>query len=105
MAIIAKEPERSFTPCPEGLHHAVCVDVVDLGVLQNVAYQVALDEMGHGTPAAGCIVRLPKAHTDPEFDVVASPPRDELFPSFLAVLAVWRWGHEGERAYQARRAT
>ena len=35
MAIIAKEPESSFTPCPEGLHHAVCVDVIDLGVLQT----------------------------------------------------------------------
>ena len=33
--IIAKEPESSFTPCPEGLHHAVCVDVIDLGVLQT----------------------------------------------------------------------
>ena len=72
--------------------------------LQNVAYQVALDEMGHGAPSAGCIVRLPKVQTDPAFEVVASPPRDALFPSFLAVLAVWRWWHEGERAYQARRA-
>ena len=71
--------------------------------LQNVAYQVALDEMGHGAPAAGCIVRLPKVQTDPAFEVVASPPRDALFPSFLAVLDVWRWWHEGERAYQARR--
>ena len=35
MAIIAKEPESSFTPCPEGLHHAVCVDVIDLGMLQT----------------------------------------------------------------------
>ena len=35
MAIIAKEPESTFTPCPEGLHHAVCVDVIDLGVLQT----------------------------------------------------------------------
>ena len=33
MAIYAKPPERTFTPCPEGLHHAVCVDVVDLGVV------------------------------------------------------------------------
>ncbi len=35
MAIIAKKPESTFTPCPEGLHHAVCVDVIDLGVLQT----------------------------------------------------------------------
>lgn len=32
MAIIAREPESSFTPAPEGLHQAVCVDVVDLGM-------------------------------------------------------------------------
>lgn len=35
MPIIAKRPESNFSPCPEGLHHAVCVDVVDLGVLQT----------------------------------------------------------------------
>lgn len=32
MPIIAKKPESSFAPCPEGLHQAVCVDVVDLGL-------------------------------------------------------------------------
>ena len=32
MAIIARKPESSFEPCPEGLHQAVCVDVVDLGL-------------------------------------------------------------------------
>ena len=37
MAIIVRKPESSFTPCPEGLHQAVCVDVVDLG-LQKTAY-------------------------------------------------------------------
>ena len=35
MAIIAKKPDTSFTPCPEGLHQAVCVDVVDLGVVKG----------------------------------------------------------------------
>lgn len=35
MAIIAKQPETTFTPAPEGLHHAVCVDVIDLGILQT----------------------------------------------------------------------
>ncbi len=35
MAIIAKKPESTFTPCPEGLHHAVCVDVVDLGIVKS----------------------------------------------------------------------
>ena len=32
MPIIAKRPEPSFTPCPEGLHQACCIDVIDLGV-------------------------------------------------------------------------
>lgn len=32
MAILARKPESSFDPCPEGLHQAVCVDVVDLGL-------------------------------------------------------------------------
>ena len=32
MAIIAKKPHSSFDPCPEGLHQAVCVDVVDIGM-------------------------------------------------------------------------
>ena len=32
MAIIARKPESSFMPCPEGLHQSVCVDVVDLGL-------------------------------------------------------------------------
>ena len=32
MAIYARRPKTQFTPCPEGLHPAVCVDVVDLGI-------------------------------------------------------------------------
>lgn len=32
MPIIAKRPESKWTPCPEGLHQAVCIDVVDLGM-------------------------------------------------------------------------
>ena len=35
MPIIVKEPESSFTPCPPGAHHAVCVDVVDLGQVET----------------------------------------------------------------------
>lgn len=35
MAIIAREPESKFTPAPEGLHAAVCCDVVDLGLLDD----------------------------------------------------------------------
>src|SRR5688572_13681182 len=29
---MARKPESSFDPCPEGLHQACCVDVVDLGL-------------------------------------------------------------------------
>lgn len=35
MPIIAREPESKFTPAPEGLHQAVCVDVVDLGLVET----------------------------------------------------------------------
>lgn len=34
MAIVAKETGGSFTPAPEGTHAAVCVDIVDLGMLE-----------------------------------------------------------------------
>lgn len=62
MPIIAKRTERSFIPCPAGLHPAVCVDVVDLGVLKvtfsnetkvqhkcKIVWQTA-DEMPDGKP-------------------------------------------------------
>lgn len=32
MPIIARAPESKFTPAPEGLHQAVCVDVHDMGL-------------------------------------------------------------------------
>jgi hypothetical protein len=35
MAIIAKDTRKEFTPAPEGLHQAVCVDVVDLGLVEG----------------------------------------------------------------------
>jgi hypothetical protein len=35
MPITARRPEKNFTPAPEGLHHAVCVDVIDLGLLNT----------------------------------------------------------------------
>lgn len=35
MAIIARKPESNFSPAPEGLHQAVCVDVNDLGMVEN----------------------------------------------------------------------
>jgi len=36
MALIATDDGKSFKPCPEGIHPAVCVDVVDLGEMENV---------------------------------------------------------------------
>jgi hypothetical protein len=35
VAIVAREPESKFTPAPEGLHQAVCVDVVELGLVKT----------------------------------------------------------------------
>ena len=56
MAIIARAPESKFTPAPEGLHQAVCVDVHDLGLQKTpwgekhkvlVVWQIdALEENG-----------------------------------------------------------
>ena len=36
MAIVAKRSSASgsFVPCPPGLHQAICVDVVDLGIVE-----------------------------------------------------------------------
>lgn len=39
MAIIAKDSGGDFTPAPEGLWPGVCVDVVDLGILQYGDYE------------------------------------------------------------------
>ena len=33
MPIYAREPDSKFPTCPEGLHQAVCVDVIDLGTM------------------------------------------------------------------------
>ncbi len=35
MPILAKEPQRDFTPPPEGLYRGCCCDVVDLGVMDS----------------------------------------------------------------------
>lgn len=35
MPIIAKQGSGTFTPCPPGLHQAVCVDVVDMGMIKT----------------------------------------------------------------------
>lgn len=71
--------------------------------LQNIAYQQALIEMGHSTPQAGYIVRLPKVDTDPAFEVGTVPAVGELWPTFVAVLNVWRWWFAQEEAYRQRR--
>lgn len=71
--------------------------------LQNVAYQVALAEMGHPPAEGGLIVRLPKNQDDPAFEVAEVPAVDALFPVFLAVKDVWRWWFAQEEAYRAKR--
>lgn len=38
MPIIAKASESNFSPAPEGLHQAVCVDVVDLGMVDSAQW-------------------------------------------------------------------
>jgi len=73
--------------------------------LQNVAYQVALMEMGHATPEAGLIVRLPKVRSDPDFELAPVPPIAELLPVFLAVRRLWEWNHANETKRQAARAS
>lgn len=70
--------------------------------LQNVAYQVALAEMGHQPVQTGLIVRLPKLQSDPAFEVAPVPPTSELLPVFLAVKAVWVWWYAQDEAYRAK---
>jgi hypothetical protein len=63
-------------------------------ILQAAAYGAALQEMGHSANGvAGCIVRLPKIETDPEFEVRVIPAEEmrEKFQVFLHVLEVWKW--------------
>jgi len=71
--------------------------------LQSVAYNRALQEMGHGRVDGGLIVRLPKVASDPGFEVAVVPPAAELFPTFLATRQLWAWQYAQELAYQARR--
>lgn len=35
MPIIAKDNRREFNPAPEGLHQAVCVEVIDVGIVET----------------------------------------------------------------------
>lgn len=59
--------------------------------LQNAAYRHAIREMGHGDPAQGIIVRLPKIETDPEFEVKECPPEKHCMEKFLNAKALWEW--------------
>ncbi len=72
--------------------------------LQIAAYAHAFEEMGHGRPTQGLIVRLPKNEGDPDFEtrVIERPRLDELFKVFLNVLEVWKWHDVGEAAYWER---
>jgi hypothetical protein len=70
--------------------------------LQNVAYQKALMEMGHGHADGGLIVRVPKLTTDPVFQVVVVPPARQLMPAFLAARQLWAWQEDNDRAYRER---
>lgn len=76
--------------------------------LQNVAYQQALIDMGHETPDAGLILRIPKDEKDPAFEAVAVPAREALWPTFMAALQLWAWWHAEEQkskaAWQAKQA-
>lgn len=71
--------------------------------LQNVAYQEAYAEMGHGRVAAGLVLRLPKQLGDPSFEVGHVPACPTLYPSFLALRQVWTWWHAQEQAGKASR--
>ncbi len=71
--------------------------------LQNIAYQMALAEMGHSVAEGGLIVRLPKTQTDPAFEVAEVPVAADYFPIFLAVIDVWKWWFAQEQAYRAKR--
>ncbi len=67
--------------------------------LQNVAYQHALQEMGHGQAEQGVIVRLPKSESDPEPQAVVAGtmpdgslmPRETLLGVFLGVKRTWEY--------------
>lgn len=72
--------------------------------LQSAAYSIALEEMGYVLPSSDAlIIRLPKVDTDPGVEVVPVPPRDELFPVFLATKALWVWQYAQDEAYRLRR--
>lgn len=72
-------------------------------LLQTTAYIKAVREMGHLSPEAGLVVRLPKNETDPAFETQPVTDIDALFGVFLAVIELWRWHHANEEAYRCRK--
>ena len=69
--------------------------------LQVAAYMHALREMGHGEPAKGYIVRLPKNVADPQAEMVEADPFLDSFSTFLAVKRLWEWQFAKEEKRQA----
>ena len=64
MAIIAKRQKSEFTPAPEGLHAAICCDVVDLGMeqspwgqLHKIQIRWQIDEINPKTQKRFIVVR------------------------------------------------
>lgn len=63
-------------------------------LLQNAAYIHAFREMGHILGECwGCIVRLPKVETDPDFEVRWISPDEQAahFEGFMAAKRLWDW--------------
>jgi hypothetical protein len=75
-------------------------------LLQSVAYQRALKEMGLGRVDGGLVVRLPKDPADRRgLEVAVVPSARDLFPTFLAARQLWEWSAAPEVARRlARRA-
>jgi len=55
-AVIARRPQRTYTAAPAGTHHAVCIDVQNLGLVQSawgqkhkvrIVWQIALIDDTH----------------------------------------------------------
>jgi hypothetical protein len=68
MAIYARYSGKTFTPCPEGLHVAVCVDVVDLGEVDTSfgrKFRVRLTwQIEQADPATGKRHAVVKSYTN-----------------------------------------
>jgi hypothetical protein len=59
MPIVARDSKGEFTPAPEGLHQAVCCDVVDIGLVRNqwgeqhkveIRWQLEIENEKNGKP-------------------------------------------------------